>query len=175
MAEVQVPNLPGFIDNDVKGTSFNKSHIFDNINGMPVVDKKRGPELCSKPSETITIPAGTEFHAWSKDLGQPDMSETTKRVASSLNELPKWILFDKAVLCFSAWSEEPVLFSNEESSRIRFFKIYYYLDDDTIHISEKAHAKLWHRPRPLCKATKDSIYWGGSLYEVFRYQTWCFD
>ena len=99
MTEVQVPNLPGYIDNDVKvnhslpfsvfpcvqGTSFNKSHIFDNINGMPVVDKKRGPELCSKPSETVTIPAGTEFHAWSKDLGQPDMSETTKRLASSLN------------------------------------------------------------------------------------------
>lgn len=101
---------------------------------MPVVDKKRHPE--TKPSETSTIPAGTDFFEWRKDLGVPDMSQTTMKVSSTINRLPQWLLFDKAVLRFWAWTEEPVLFSNEESKRIRYFRVFYYLDDDTMQISE---------------------------------------
>jgi len=135
MVEVQVPNLPGYVCNDVKGTNFNKSHIFDLQNGMPVLDRKRCPNI--KPSETQTIPAGNEFHEWRKDLGVPDISIPVKNFAASINQLPKWILYDKAVLRFWAFVEEPVHFSNDEQSRVRIFQIYYYLDDDTIHVSEK--------------------------------------
>jgi hypothetical protein len=134
MSEVTVPNLPGYICNDVKAKKHNKSHVFDVMDGLKVVDKKRHPE--TKPSEIGTIPAGKEFYEWKKDLGVPDPSVSTKRIASTVNQLPQWVMFDKAVLRFWAWTEERVLFSNEEKNRVRLFRILYYLDDDTLQISE---------------------------------------
>jgi len=134
MAEVPIPNLPGYVNNDPKGTKFSKSHLFDYVDGAPVVDVKVDTKL--KPSQVGTIPAGNEFHEWKKDLGTPDQTIPQKIASKTVHRLPKWILWDKAVLRFWAFTLEPVLFSNDETSRVRLFRIFYYLDDDTMQICE---------------------------------------
>ncbi|XP_008058494.1 EF-hand domain-containing family member C2 [Carlito syrichta] len=45
-------------------------------------------------------------------------------------DVPSWIAFDKQVLSFDAYLED------EENYRIRYYKIYFYLEDDTIQVNE---------------------------------------
>lgn len=50
--------------------------------------------------------------------------------------LPQWIKYDKNVLKFIGYFVEHVVESAYENYRIRKSNIYYYLDDDTMHIDE---------------------------------------
>ena len=50
--------------------------------------------------------------------------------------LPQWIKFDKQVLKFVGYFVEHVVESAYENYRIRKCNIFYYLDDDTMHIDE---------------------------------------
>lgn len=49
---------------------------------------------------------------------------------------PKWLKYDRQVLKFYAYFQEPVVEDANENFRIRKCIIFYYLDDDTIHIIE---------------------------------------
>ncbi len=49
---------------------------------------------------------------------------------------PKWLKYDKQTLRFYAYFQEPVHESGVENFRVRKCVILYYLDDDTIHITE---------------------------------------
>jgi len=50
--------------------------------------------------------------------------------------VPKYVTFDKKVLFFKAFMKSTVQESAVENHRIRFFRVYYYLEDDTVSISE---------------------------------------
>lgn len=50
--------------------------------------------------------------------------------------LPQWIKYDKNVLKFTGYFVEHIVESAYENYRIRKCNIFYYLDDDTIHIDE---------------------------------------
>ena len=50
--------------------------------------------------------------------------------------LPQWIKYDKNVLKFLGYFTEHVVESAYENYRIRKCNIFYYLDDDTMHIDE---------------------------------------
>ena len=50
---------------------------------------------------------------------------------------PKWLKYDRQVLQFDCFFQEPVVESPTENYRIRKCILYYYLDDDTMHIIEK--------------------------------------
>ena len=50
--------------------------------------------------------------------------------------LPQWIKYDKTVLKFVGYFVEHVVESAYENYRIRKCNIFYYLDDDTMHIDE---------------------------------------
>jgi hypothetical protein len=50
--------------------------------------------------------------------------------------LPQWIKYDKTVLKFLGYFVEHVVESAYENYRIRKCNIFYYLDDDTMHIDE---------------------------------------
>ena len=50
--------------------------------------------------------------------------------------LPQWIKYDKTVLKFIGYFCEHVVESAYENYRIRKCNIFYYLDDDTMHIDE---------------------------------------
>lgn len=49
---------------------------------------------------------------------------------------PKWLKHDKATLRFYAYFQEPVHESKVENFRVRKCIIYYYMEDDTLHIIE---------------------------------------
>jgi hypothetical protein len=49
---------------------------------------------------------------------------------------PKWLKYDKQCLKFFGYFQEPVHESNTENFRVRKCIFLYYLDDDTIHITE---------------------------------------
>ncbi|XP_077001183.1 EF-hand domain-containing family member C2 isoform X2 [Tamandua tetradactyla] len=51
-------------------------------------------------------------------------------------EAPSWVAFDKQVLSFDAYLEDEVPDKNQEKYRIRYYKIYFYLEDDTIQVNE---------------------------------------
>ncbi|KAK2527105.1 Efhc2 [Columba guinea] len=52
------------------------------------------------------------------------------------SDAPSWVAFDKQVLSFDAYFEEEVPDKNQELYRIRYCKIYFYLEDDTIQVLE---------------------------------------
>lgn len=49
---------------------------------------------------------------------------------------PKWLKYDKQVLSFNAYFQEPVVENPNENYRVRKCTVYYYLDDDTLHVLE---------------------------------------
>lgn len=128
--ELQVPNLPGFVCNDPESACYAKSHIFNVVDGLPVLENKNRNKM--KPSELKTIPTDSEFYGKRKII--TDLSAPT--TISSINALPDWVAYDRKVLRFWCYTSENINFSNDESLRYRHFIVYYYLEDDTIHISE---------------------------------------
>jgi len=68
-------------------------------------------------------------------------SDRLKNRETKLNEsypriLPQWAKYDHRVLKFKCYFTEHVVESNHENARIRACELYYYLDDDSIHINE---------------------------------------
>jgi len=58
------------------------------------------------------------------------------RASQILAPAPAWLSFDRKVLRFYAYFSENIVASAVETSRVRHCVIYYYLEDDTLHISE---------------------------------------
>ncbi|XP_055454245.1 EF-hand domain-containing family member C2 [Psammomys obesus] len=52
------------------------------------------------------------------------------------DDAPSWVAFDKQVLSFDAYLEDEVPDKRQESHRIRYYKIYFYPEDDTIQVNE---------------------------------------
>ncbi|XP_025324577.1 EF-hand domain-containing family member C2 isoform X1 [Canis lupus baileyi] len=69
-------------------------------------------------------------------LGQktkPKYSAFPKGMGS---DAPSWVAFDKQVLSFDAYLEDEVPDKSQGNYRIRRYKIYFYLEDDTIQVNE---------------------------------------
>ncbi|XP_012585733.1 PREDICTED: EF-hand domain-containing family member C2 [Condylura cristata] len=49
---------------------------------------------------------------------------------------PSWVAFDKQVLCFDAYIEDEIPDKSQEDYRIRSYKIFFFLEDDTIQVTE---------------------------------------
>ena len=54
-------------------------------------------------------------------------------------DLPSWVAFDKQVLSFDGYFQESVTESRSEQYRVRHVKVYFYLEDDSIHLVEPRH------------------------------------
>ncbi|XP_034550046.1 EF-hand domain-containing family member C2 [Notolabrus celidotus] len=52
------------------------------------------------------------------------------------SDVPAWVAFDKQALSFEAFFQEAVPESHTETHRVRKFKIYFYMEDDTIQVVE---------------------------------------
>lgn len=128
--KLEVPNLPGYVSNHPEGDQFAKGHLFDVVDGLPVLEEKKCNKI--KPSSLKTIPTNTTFYGERKIISDP----SAKTKFTTINALPKWVAYDRDVLRFWCHFTETILYSNTESLRYRHFVLYYYLEDDTIHISE---------------------------------------
>jgi hypothetical protein len=112
-----LPLLPGNGFKDPTKTDFRKSHVFDVKQGistskMPDPASYAVPE--HMPAEPTTVPA----------------SEAVPAVQ------PAWVAFDRKVLRFDCFFKESVHESRFENYRIRKCVLYYYLEDDSLHVSE---------------------------------------
>ena len=125
----QLPFLPGNSFNNPYKVQFNKSHAFDKSNYIQ-----------TETTKTIQEPINQDLIASMKE-GVPKTLEGVPKREEPENEgipkiPPKWLKYDRKVLLFKAYFKEPVHESPVENYRVRKVEIHYYLDDDTIYITE---------------------------------------
>ncbi|XP_069389268.1 EF-hand domain-containing family member C2 [Paralichthys olivaceus] len=117
---MSLPFLPGSSTNRNLGKErFHKSQHFDYSNGVPMLVGSEKPGI------------GGELLVGQKI--KPKYSVYPKGQGS---DVASWVAFDKQVLCFEAFCEEAAHGPQEEMTRIRKCKIYFYLEDDTIQVVE---------------------------------------
>ena len=112
------PVLPGNGFKDPTKIDFRKSHIFDVTNGITV---NKDPAT-SAPKGPISAVAPPQMYS---------KGETT-----AVPVQPAWVAFDRKVLRFDCYFKESVHESRLENYRIRKCVLYYYLEDDSMHVSE---------------------------------------
>ncbi|XP_033979572.1 LOW QUALITY PROTEIN: EF-hand domain-containing family member C2 [Trematomus bernacchii] len=145
-----LPFLPGNSRNRQLGKDrFHKSQHFDYSNGVPLL---MGTE---KPGIGGELLLGQEI--------KPKFSVYPKGEGS---DLPAWVAFDKQALCFEAFCKEAETQAQDEKYRIRKFKIFFFLEDDTMQVVEPEnknsgipHGTLIRRQRvPLPPPRDDQFY-----------------
>jgi EF-hand domain-containing protein 1 len=124
-----LPLLPGHRFNDPYQQNFHKNQVFHfktkTCHEKPNLTEVIDPYTISGLS--ILTSSVTSDRLKSRDT---TLNESYPRI------LPQWIKNDKKVLKFNTYFVEHVVESAYENYRIRKCDIYYYLDDDTIHITE---------------------------------------
>ena len=121
---IGLPKLPGYDFPDPTKTNFNRSQIFGYKNGIPIqVEKKAALPLAGA---TVAVP----------DLPLPDEGGETAEFQAAADFVPAWVAFDRKVLRFEAFFKEPVHESAAENFRIRKCVVLYYLEDDSMQVSE---------------------------------------
>ena len=128
----KLPFLPGY-NIDTRSHSQKKYHrkqAFSVENGIPVNYSEN-----RNISRTITSSDTTDT------MNIPNTFETTSKLNSIKADvdqaiLPRFVTMDRKVLRFYSYFKEIFNDSPDEPFRIRKCIIYYYLADDTIHISE---------------------------------------
>ncbi|KAJ3415872.1 EF-hand domain-containing member C2 [Chytridiales sp. JEL 0842] len=120
-----LPFLPGhtFDLEKLSLPNHRKSHAFDYCNTVSVF-KNEAPGIGGKPLPNEgqkKIHTSVEIYPHSNELGE---------------NVPAWVAFDRKVLRFYAYFQEAVNEKREEQYRVRKVNIYFYLEDDTLHVSE---------------------------------------
>ena len=100
-----------------------KSHAFDYCNQVPVF-KGEAPGIGGNP---LPGQAQNKIHT-SIDVYPHSNNEG--------DILPAWVAFDRKVLRFYGYFQELVQERREEKYRIRRVNVYFYLEDDSVHVSE---------------------------------------
>lgn len=68
--------------------------------------------------------------------GPKDASAPLLHTGPALETLPAWVAYDRKVLRFYSYFKEAVVDSPEENHRIRKCIIYFYLEDESVHVAE---------------------------------------
>jgi hypothetical protein len=129
-----LPFLPGYnIDTAPHSTKeFKRSHIFDKNQGTLVETNRR--ELSN---EQKNFPMGDPLQVASIDYARQTQQQRTRAAPeSTMSRLPSWVAYDRKVLRFYGFFKEMVQSDARETWRIRKCVIHFYLEDDSIHISE---------------------------------------
>jgi Ca2+-binding EF-hand superfamily protein len=101
-----------------------KKQVFGYRNALPIVNDYVVPEDMDS------------IHNATEKLTQKLKSTSLGETLSPTDGKPRWLSLDRKVLRFHAYFKEGVHESNVENSRVRKCTLYYYLEDDTIHVSE---------------------------------------
>ena len=112
-----LPLLPGNGFKDPTLKDFKKSHIFDVHQGISIAHDPT--VVAPPPTSAIEAPV------------MPPMP-----TADITPVQPAWVAFDRKVLRFNCYFKEAVNESRLENFRIRNCVLYYYLEDDSMHVSE---------------------------------------
>eukprot|EP00744_Colponema_vietnamica_P002416 GILI01003795.1.p1 GENE.GILI01003795.1~~GILI01003795.1.p1 ORF type:complete len:753 (+),score=167.08 GILI01003795.1:119-2377(+) len=118
-----VPSLPGYqMDSPSLNPSYRKSQRFSFREGVPIEVKeglttREKPKLVPTPRDCFE----NKGHNWQK---------------VEMRTVPSWVAHDRKVLRFPCYFKESVYESSRETFRVRKCTIFYYLEDDTMHIEE---------------------------------------
>jgi hypothetical protein len=123
-----VPLLPGFQFTDPLKQNFHKTQQFAVVNGTN----------CEK-EKFIEEDVDYDLLASMKYNAPQNLTYGTKKEA--VNDYipripPSWLKYDRKVLRFNAYFQEHVVEDPSENYRLRKCLIYYYLDDNTLYITE---------------------------------------
>jgi hypothetical protein len=130
-----LPFLPGYRVEVGRKDRYHKQHMFDVSNGVRV-DISRD-----------TIPASQNDHraamgihplaitAVPKDY-KDAMDAKFNTPDATMSRMPAWVAYDRKVLRFYGYFKEAVHSSPSETWRVRKCVIYFYLEDDSMHIGE---------------------------------------
>lgn len=123
-----VPLLPGFQFTDPLKQNFHKTQQFAVVNGTNTEKEK-----------FIQEDVDYELLGSMKYNAPPNLTYGTKKEA--VNDYipripPSWLKYDRKVLRFNAYFQEHVVEDPSENYRLRKCLIYYYLDDNTLYITE---------------------------------------
>jgi len=124
----KLPLIPGYQVHIEKRQNFAKSHLFDVKNGIPVTDIKRVAVERTDKDKLIAPPAPFVDPRANAEAGAKQLP---------MSEEPAWVKYDRKVLRYYAYFSEPVFNSPNEKLRVRVCRIYFYLEDKTIHIEEE--------------------------------------
>jgi len=131
-----VPNLPGY-NFQRKKKSYAKPKAFEVINGVRVEHQEgvtfEKPRMVKATKQVETWNAGSLPHSTTREEYAPP----PEAAARPHGELPAWDALDRHVLRFYGYFKEGVIETNLENWRTRRCIIFYYLEDDTCHITEK--------------------------------------
>ncbi|XP_055609941.1 EF-hand domain-containing family member C2-like [Uranotaenia lowii] len=116
-----LPLLPGNSFPELGRTRYHKSHHFDQWNRICMLADKKRPGIGATP---LTPAEGPEYCLPS--LYPPRSGPL----------LPSWLTYDKKVLCFHAYFQETLSEVDRIPYQVRKVKILYYLEDDTMQVSE---------------------------------------
>lgn len=129
-----LPSLPGYSFPEFK-ERHHKPQTWNVVNGQRI-EQKEG--LSHDKGKFVKAPRPEE--TW-RTGSLPD--STTRAIfkqqgdrVSELHELPAWDAYDRHVLRFSGYFKEAVVETNLENYRVRKVLVFYYLEDDTCHVTE---------------------------------------
>ncbi|EHB16685.1 EF-hand domain-containing family member C2 [Heterocephalus glaber] len=115
-----LPLLPGYSFNRNAGKEkFHKSQHWGFCNNVRMLASEEKPGIGGEP--LIGQKVKTKYMIYPKGEG---------------TDGPSWVAFDRQVLCFDVYLEDKVHDKSQEIYRIRFYKIYFYPEDDTIEVYE---------------------------------------
>jgi hypothetical protein len=130
----QLPFLPGYRIQTQPKNNFHKQHLFDVNNGIRV-NVNREQNIIDQRSFPVNATANLQITRSPEDFADP-VDAKFKTAASTMSRLPAWVAYDRKVLRFYGYFKEAVFSSPVENFRVRKCVIYYYLEDDSVHIAE---------------------------------------
>lgn len=127
-----IPKLPGYtvsLPQSLGDKSFKKGQTLSYINGY-------AREAPLQVVHDVTSPLQAKINATEAKLAGYTGSLSPQPGASETTALPQWVENDRKVLRFYGYFKEAVVESNMENHRVRKVILYYYLEDDSMHVAE---------------------------------------
>ncbi|XP_003385995.1 PREDICTED: EF-hand domain-containing protein 1-like [Amphimedon queenslandica] len=183
-----LPFLPGNTFTDKTRTKYHRSHT---------LAYKNGYSIPSRPTVGIggtRIPYNQLSEADLDELSNMHPSLTYGNSSTSavpmVEFVPAHVSFDKKVLNFDAYFKQTVHESPDEYYRVRYVKVYYYLEDDSISVVEPPkensgipQGKLIKRHQIPCNDLGDCWHWKklnlgidvafyGKIFHIYNCDDW---
>ncbi|EDW74855.1 uncharacterized protein Dwil_GK15906 [Drosophila willistoni] len=120
-----MPLLPGAQFYDYSKRRHPRQQSLMHYQGIQMLSDRREPELV-EPNGILVDPKCPPAPSQMNTLWAPKV----------ITKLPPWLAYDKQVLCFSAYFKENLTEIYHAPYQVRKVKIYFYLEDGTMQVTE---------------------------------------
>eukprot|EP00736_Rhodelphis_marinus_P011183 Rmarinus@m.20098 len=115
---------------------FRLRHHFDYCNGLAVEKDRDAAQAARRPNK-LEQSRQAVMQSMQQSADITKFTEAGTRFdPNKTSSLPSYVVYDRKCLRFYAYYQEPVHESQQENYRIHKCAIFYYLEDDSIHVSE---------------------------------------